>query len=40
MAPDQEANKDIFLIVYNMKVGCVFSLESPQFLRIASLRQF
>ena len=29
MTPDQELNKDIFLIYLNMKVSCVFSLESP-----------
>ena len=29
MTPDQELNKDIFLIYLNMKVCCVFSLESP-----------
>ena len=29
MTPDQELDKDIFLIYLNMKVCCVFSLESP-----------
>ena len=29
IAPGQEANKDIFSILFNIKVYCVFSLESP-----------
>ena len=29
IAPDQEAYRDIFSIFFNMKVDCVFSLESP-----------
>ena len=28
-APDQEDNRDIFSIFFNMKVCCVLSLESP-----------
>ena len=27
--PDQELDRDIFLIFFNMKVCCVFLLESP-----------
>ena len=29
LAPDQEANSDIFPTFFNMKVYCVFILESP-----------
>ena len=29
IAPDQRLNRDILSIFFNMKVGCVFSLESP-----------
>ena len=29
LGPSQEANSDIFSILYNMEVCCVFSLESP-----------
>ena len=29
LGPSPEANSDIFSIFYNMKVCCVFSLESP-----------
>ena len=30
IAPGQELNRDIFFIFFNMKVCCVFSLESPR----------
>ena len=30
IAPDREANTDIFPIFFTMKVYCVFTLESPQ----------
>ena len=29
ISPEQEANRNIFSIFFNMKVYCVFSLESP-----------
>ena len=29
IAPEQEANRDIFSIFFNMNVYCVFSLGSP-----------
>ena len=29
LAPDQQANSDIFPTFFNMKVYCVFILESP-----------
>ena len=41
IAPDQEAlNMDIFSIFFNMKVYCVFSLESPRFQCVHTIYHF